>query len=109
MRMEKSKEWYFKRLTIIEQELGVLIRMKIFKNKSLILNSLDQLIDELSYLTKDALAAKTLDAFDKADFQREVMYLLEVFKECREMINAMYELQIKVQPAIRCKILTELN
>ncbi|PXW21003.1 hypothetical protein [Pantoea sp. JKS000250] len=109
MRMEKSKEWYFKRLTIIEQELGVLIRMKIFKKKTLILNSLDQLIDELSYLTKDALASNTLDGFDKADFQRGVMHLLELFKECREMINAMFELQMKVQPAIRCKILTELN
>ncbi|MDU4127987.1 hypothetical protein [Pantoea sp.] len=96
--MNKGNETFYNQLEEIEMALGKTIRKRISNNYAEIIKEINWQIDELKKLTDNALSSPFMDDFDRADFQGIVINLLEDFKNCREAVNRVHQLQKKILP-----------
>ncbi|MBZ7458990.1 hypothetical protein FMJ29_08415 [Klebsiella michiganensis] len=96
--MNKGNEIFYNRLEEIEIALGKTIRKRVSNYYSDIIQEMNDHIDDLKDLTDEALSSPFMDDFDRADFQGNVINLLEDFKNCREAVIRIHQLQNKIPP-----------
>lgn len=96
--MNKGNEVFYNQLEEIETALGKTIRKRISNNYADIIEEMNYQIDELKKLTDNALSSPFMGDFDKEDFQWHVINLLEDYKNCREAVTRVYQLQKKISP-----------
>lgn len=92
--MNKQMEFYQSQLNTVRMKLGRIIRKRICFCYQDIVKETRNLIFDLEKITREALASPLLNTEEKSEIESAVFELLDIITQSRELIDAVYELQM---------------